>query len=52
MYSWNNCGNADYEGLILARQESDADEYSTCEFKGEACESQCMEIIECKPLFE
>lgn len=35
---------ADYEGLILARQESESDECTTCPYKGMECENQCMEI--------
>ena len=38
----------DYEYLILADCEEDntADECATCPYKGESCNSQCMDIIE------
>ena len=33
----------DYEEMILARQESEADDCTDCEYK-ENCHNQCMEI--------
>ena len=33
----------DYEEMILARQESEADDCTDCEYKGN-CHNQCMEI--------
>lgn len=34
----------DYEELILAMQESEADDCKTCSYKGRNCHNQCMEI--------
>lgn len=33
----------DYEEMILARQESEADDCTDCEYK-ENCHNQCMEV--------
>ena len=41
----------DYEDLILARQENEEDECSSCEFKNK-CRQQCMEIVEGRSIFE
>ena len=38
----------DYEYLILNNVDEDntADECATCPYKGELCNSQCMEVVE------
>jgi hypothetical protein len=33
----------DWEELILARQESEADDCTNCPYKGEKCRNQCTE---------
>ena len=35
---------SDYENAILARQEYSGDDCLTCEYRGDMCNSQCMEI--------
>ena len=35
---------SDYEGMILAWQESEADEFFGCLYKGTNCNNQCMRI--------
>lgn len=37
-----------YEDAILSAQESEVDECHDCEYKGNACRSQCMES---KPVY-
>ena len=37
---------SDYEGMILAWQESEADECFGCFYKGTNCNNQCMRIEE------
>lgn len=34
----------DYESAILARQEYGGDDCLACEYRGDMCNSQCMEI--------
>lgn len=36
----------DYENLILASQDSEADDCHTCPYRGTTCRSQCMAIEE------
>lgn len=37
----------DIEEMILARQESEAEDCLYCPYKGDKCRSQCLEITEC-----